>query len=104
MGNELKLVFITSLQSESIVEMFKKAGVSNIISINSNSIQNDESSSTFQSKFYQFLISGKSIEKSYKYAIKAVKDANIDLNICCCSHPHNDDCEWYEKKFKHNTD
>jgi hypothetical protein len=50
--SETKLVFVTSLQSEPIVEMFKKVGVANIISICSASIHNDPSSALFQQKFY----------------------------------------------------
>ena len=48
MQTDIKLVIVCSRQTEAIAEIFKKAGVKNIISINSNSIKNDESSLLFQ--------------------------------------------------------
>ena len=58
--------------------MFKQSGIPYIVTINEEYV--DESYELFQSQLYKFILNGKSVEKSFQNAVKAVDEFYKEKN------------------------
>jgi hypothetical protein len=64
----------------------------------------DDCARLFSASFYKNLLEGKNIINAYNNAKKVISnsdDKDIDFNVCCCAHDHDENCKWF-KLYKTN--
>ena len=102
--SEIDLAFISTCYSEDLGKLFLEKGAKNSIYIHQKTEVIDDISVEFTRYFYQNLLDGETIEKSYKNAINKLKldtkISNLNFNSCCCNHYHKPDCEFNENNRK----
>jgi hypothetical protein len=98
MSNEhqIKLAFVSACQSEQIGDLFLKAGIPIVISVNADQEIMDRVCNLFSLQLYRFLLDGYSIRESFHQAQKIIQVSNEDFHTCCCAHEHDEDCVWYK--------
>jgi hypothetical protein len=98
--HEIKVAFVSACQSEQIGEIFLKAGIPVVISVNADQEIMDRVCNLFSLQFYRYLLDGHTIRQSFNSARNMIKVSNEDFNTCCCAHEHDSDCPWYQLYLK----
>ena len=98
-GKEIfpRLVFVSACFSQQFGEIFREAGIPNVIAINSHTQIADEAATRFAKTFYHFLVQGKTVKEAFEKAKQDGKLVNRKIKLCCCSHRHKSDCKWIAK-------
>lgn len=106
-NHQIKLAFVSACQSEEIGEIFLKAGIPIVISVNTdleimNNVDRDFGTimdrvcKLFSKHFYRNLLQGLTISDSFNNARTYISVCNEDFDTCCCAHKHKPDCVWYQ--------
>lgn len=84
--------------SKNFIDYFLSLGVNCIIHINyDHKIDGDNLSKLFCKVFYSELLEGKSISDAYNKGILEIQKDNLTKDLCCCFHPHKENCLWHKK-------
>ena len=92
--NKIDLVFVSTCYSQDLEELFFNCGAKNVIFIQRKAKIVDRVIMKFTQNFYQNLIQGNNIKKSYEMSIDSMKNdkeiLNMNYNSCCCNHFHHE--------------
>ena len=76
-------VFASACHSEHVGEAFIEAGIQHVVAVNTKFEVTDEAASVFTKHFYNTLLNGRTIEKSFKiakHAVAAMSSARLDYD------------------------
>ena len=93
---QLDLIILSTCYSENFAKKFIEYGAKNVIYINGLTKVYDQINILFVKYFYENLIEGETIEKSFTKAKETMKsNPNViyfNKNSCCCKHYHKSEC------------
>ncbi len=76
--------------------MFRKAKVPLVVAVNSQVEILDEASALFSRHFYHGLFEGETPQRAFEHAKRTVVGSHLQMQSCCCAHPHKENCKWLE--------
>lgn len=95
-GENIQIAFISSCYSEKIGEIFYQAGIPVVISVNQDSMIQNDVCILFMRHFYMQLMAGRTVKAAFDEAQATVRGSNTNCKSCCCAHSHSNDCLWHK--------
>lgn len=94
--HNIQVAIVSACHSEQIGNVLLEAGIPVVISVNADQGIMDEAAKIFMKTFYRNLLNGHSISASFEAARRQVQMSSKNMSVCCCAHPHTDDCAWFK--------
>lgn len=98
--SDIKVVFLNACYSESISQVFLDHQVGCVISVSSHHKVFEKYAEIIAGKFYSCLIDSKTVEDSWHHALELGRTEAKTNSICCCHHPHTNECVWNSRRMK----